>query len=207
VKNITTKSKYEDLYENAQKRFDRFLYWTDFGKGKQKVLDFGCGCGWLLNYLSQHFVNNQYFGIDTFKDDIKYANSKIKENNIIFLHYDSIDRLPFKDNFFDFIISNEVLEHVEDPEFYVSELSRVMKNNSYGFFSTPNNIFPFEFHYNLPLINLLPSSMFNRFEELYSYPYVKGLLKLKGIKIKENIINDRLRYFLPQKYIIQKRGG
>jgi len=207
MKNITTKSDYKELYEKAELRFNRFLKWYDFSKGNLKILDFGCGCGWLLNYLSEKFPNNEYHGFDTFQEDIEYAKSKKKHSNVKFYHYDGKSKLPFKDEYFDFIVSNEVLEHVDNPKDYVKELSRVMKDGANGFFSTPNRLFPFEFHYNLPLINFLPSSLFNRFVKLYTYPYVVGLLDDFDIEVQKNILsNNFIKYFIPQKYIVRKRG-
>ena len=34
-------------------------------------------------------------------------------------------KLPFKDKEFDFVIASHVLEHVEDPQFFIKELERV----------------------------------------------------------------------------------
>ena len=36
-------------------------------------------------------------------------------------------KLPFKDNEFDFVIASHVMEHVEDIEFFITELERVSK--------------------------------------------------------------------------------
>jgi SAM-dependent methyltransferase len=56
---------------------------------------------------------------------------------------DSIDvlgdgqQLPFKDNVFDTIISVDVLEHVPNPEMFISEMFRVIKPNGVVILSTP----------------------------------------------------------------------
>ena len=63
---------------------------------------------------------------------------------------------PFKDDSFDFVWSNAVLEHVGNrirQEFFVSELLRVAKKKVA--FTTPNRSFPFEVHTKLPLIHWL----------------------------------------------------
>jgi len=38
-----------------------------------------------------------------------------------------VERLPFKDNIFDFVIASHVLEHSSDPERFLSEIQRVAK--------------------------------------------------------------------------------
>jgi len=52
------------------------------------------------------------------------------------------DKLPFSDNMFDCIISDYVLEHVEKPEMFLSEVYRVLKPGGSYFFRTPN-----KYHY------------------------------------------------------------
>src|SRR3989344_1721611 len=60
------------------------------------------------------------YGIDV--DDYRlikkgYEFKKIKNN-----------KLPFKNKFFDVVISNQVIEHVNDPEKHVQEINRVLKD-------------------------------------------------------------------------------
>lgn len=47
------------------------------------------------------------------------------------------NKLPFKDKSFDFIIASHILEHMENPEIFISELMRVGKA---GYIETPNFI-------------------------------------------------------------------
>ncbi|GAB1358480.1 hypothetical protein MASR1M31_02580 [Porphyromonadaceae bacterium] len=57
------------------------------------------------------------------------------------------ENLPFKDKEFDYVICNHVLEHVEDPISFISELQRVAKR---GYIETPSfigeSLFPKESH-------------------------------------------------------------
>lgn len=63
-----------------------------------------------------------------------------------FIHADG-EALPFADKSFDYTICNQVLEHVENPEKFLSEQSRVSKR---GYIETPSLIgeylFPKESH-------------------------------------------------------------
>ena len=47
------------------------------------------------------------------------------------------NKLPFKDKSFDYIIASHILEHMENPEIFISELMRVGKA---GYIETPNFI-------------------------------------------------------------------
>lgn len=46
--------------------------------------------------------------------------------------------LPFEDNSFDLIFSSWVLEHIGDPEFYASEIQRILKPGGWFCALTPN---------------------------------------------------------------------
>ena len=62
------------------------------------------------------------------------------------LHFDLHD-IPLKDNSFDIIFCNHVLEHVEDDHQCMKELYRVMKKGGWGIFQVPiyfNNKITFE---------------------------------------------------------------
>lgn len=61
--------------------------------------------------------------------------------------YGIVEKLPFKDKTFDFIIASHVLEHIASPEKMISELQRVGKA---GYIETPDAFFetinPYRFH-------------------------------------------------------------
>ena len=71
----------------------------------QRVLDFGCRGGYLLS----GFSNISKFGVEVNETAVKEA-----KNNGIEIFKSSKD-LP--DNYFDLIISNNALEHCDNPFF------------------------------------------------------------------------------------------
>jgi len=85
-----------------------------------KILDIGCG--YTANPYATHLA-----------DTLDLRNF-YKEKNFILLQ-DEI--LPFKDKEFDFIISSHVLEHVTDPQFFISELERIGKE---GYIEVPTRL-------------------------------------------------------------------
>ncbi len=84
------------------------------------VLDIGCG------YSANEFATT----ICDTQDLSKFYEGK----NFIKLNDKS---LPFKDKQFDFVIASHVLEHVDDPKFFISELERVSKQ---GYIELPTKL-------------------------------------------------------------------
>ena len=49
--------------------------------------------------------------------------------------------MPFEDSIFDIVYASEVIEHLEDPKGFLSEISRVLKPRGKLLISTPNSAF------------------------------------------------------------------
>lgn len=60
------------------------------------------------------------------------------ESDVIETHYPEADiqRLPYEDNIFDYVISDQVLEHVENPFLAISESHRVLKKGGIAIHTT-----------------------------------------------------------------------
>lgn len=99
------------------------------------ILDFGCGDGALAYLLWKKGA--KVYGVDNSEIAIDYAiekHKKIKTNCYFLLaNYE----IPFKENYFDFVICTDVIEHVLEPFRLLSEIKRVMKKDGYAIISTP----------------------------------------------------------------------
>ncbi len=75
--------------------------------------------------------------VDKFIDSNYHRSGDVKVlKNQKFIHADG-ENLPFKDKEFDFVICNQVLEHVENPEKFLNEQARVSKG---GYIEVPSLI-------------------------------------------------------------------
>ena len=84
------------------------------------ILDIGCG-----------YSANKYANIIC---DVEDLSTVYKDKKFIKL----IDKkLPFKDKEFDFVIASHVMEHVEDVDFFISELQRIANK---GYIEVPTKL-------------------------------------------------------------------
>jgi SAM-dependent methyltransferase len=82
------------------------------------------------------------------------------------------ENLPYPDETFDVVLSNEVIEHVQDDRAAVAEMARVLKPGGRVLIFCPNRWYPVETHGvywrgryvfgNIPLVNYLPDPLRNR---------------------------------------------
>jgi len=64
--------------------------------------------------------------------------------------------LPFNDGSFDYVVSNQVLEHVRDKDRILDEIHRVLRPDGTFLVSFPNRLFPGNPHDLPPFFSLLP---------------------------------------------------
>ena len=99
----------------------------NFEKGTN-VLDFGCGCAGQLRYFFKNHPNSNYYGTDVDPSSIEWIN---KNYPLINCSVNSpSDPLDFIDKQFDLIYTVSTFSHfsVTDVDFWLSELSRVIKD-------------------------------------------------------------------------------
>ena len=89
-----------------------------------KILDVGCGKGYLVYEISKILKSKNVFGCDISKYAIKNSKKEIKKN--IFYH-DARKNFKFKDNHFDFVFSNTTLHNFKLKDCYNSlrEIERI----------------------------------------------------------------------------------
>ena len=102
------------------------------------VLDYGCGPGYLIDYLLREDVN--CYGIDVCREAIDVTNEKYKTNEKWHGAF-KIDGAPtpFDDNFFDVVTCIEVFEHLASEELLatIHEIRRILRPGGIAFFTAP----------------------------------------------------------------------
>lgn len=105
-------------------RFRRRLLEAVGPVGEGRVLDAGCGEGFVAAWLRKAHPRARIVGVDRCPEAIASAATRVP--GAAFREGD-VHRLPFAEGEFDVVVCTEVLEHVEDPSAVLSELRRVAR--------------------------------------------------------------------------------
>jgi ubiquinone/menaquinone biosynthesis C-methylase UbiE len=110
--------------------------------GGNRILDIGCGEGYLMRKLSGRY--KELYGLDISPSRLKEAEEKIKElypsetSKFKFIEGNADDPLPFPDDFFDATICIATIEHVYNIFSLVKEIYRILKPGGYVVTEVPN---------------------------------------------------------------------
>ncbi len=94
-----------------------------------RILDVGCGKGFLLYEFTQLLPNCEVVGVDISSYAITHAKDQIKG----FLQISGAENLPFDDGSFDLVYSINTLHNLLIPEMFsaLAEISRVSREKKY----------------------------------------------------------------------------
>lgn len=114
---------YDERYFDWQRKIGEFggkanlFKFEPYISGEEDILDFGCGGGYLLKNI---ITTGTKLGVE-----INPAAAQIAAQNGVEKVYSSIYEVP--DNAVDVVISNHVLEHVDNPVEIMMEIKRVLR--------------------------------------------------------------------------------
>ena len=169
---------------------------------RARVLDLGCDNGQLVKQRINCYVGSRFiWGIDI---DRKALSKAAKRGIKTFCLNLNGARLPFKDNFFDVIQANQIIEHLWDTDTFIAEIYRLLKPRGYVLISTENlsswhNLFSLFFGFQAPSQDISslyrPSNPFSLCHER-SRPWVahqrvftilglSKLMELYGFKVEQ----------------------
>ncbi|HZD11650.1 MAG TPA: class I SAM-dependent methyltransferase [Candidatus Binatia bacterium] len=148
-----------------------------------RILDNGCGLGTYLAALSP--FSDSRFGLEVEADRARQA-AEVASGVVVGVG----EMLPFPTATFDFVFSNEVIEHVVDDRRYAIEMVRVARPGGRILIFCPNRWYPVEQHGifwrgeykfgNIPLVNYLPRALRNRLAphvRTYTAPDIRRLFR------------------------------
>ena len=166
----------------------------DFPKTSH-ILDLGCGDG----YFSNIFFSSKDLKVDAGMDvSLRYV-LKAKRNTKDSHSYKSFQVasatiLPYKEQFFDIVFSNCVIEHIPNFQTVFSEIQRVLKKNGKLIFTVPSPQFGqysyiFQFFEKIGWHNLstfYKSSLNKRLchYNIHDLPQWESFLNKSGLKVK-----------------------
>jgi len=103
---------------------------------KVKILDIGCGGGLLSEPMSR--LGAEVFGIDASEKNINIAKLHAKKNNLN-INYSCTSPEKFNTKIkFDVILNMEIIEHVENIDFFLKSCAKLLKKNGIMFVATLN---------------------------------------------------------------------
>ena len=101
-----------------------------------KILDIGCGGGLLSEPLSR--LGAAVTGIDASDRNIKIAKMHLKKSKLDIDYYcSSPDKFVAKEKF-DVVLNMEIVEHVDNVDFFLLKSSELLKKNGLMFIATLN---------------------------------------------------------------------
>lgn len=163
-----------------ERRLQMIARWTTLNNAM--ILVDGCGVGM---YASQ-FRRRYSATVEAF--DIEADRVIIAQEDTPHAIVAAAEQIPYPSNFFDAVLSHEVLEHVLDDRLAVQEMVRVLKPGGRIVIFVPNRWYPFETHGhywrgeyrfgNTPLINYLPDGLRNKLAPHVRAYTKRGLQKL-----------------------------
>lgn len=123
------------------------------------LLDVGAGQGGAV-LEALHRGANAY-GVEPGEEFSELSRRRLKEAGFSAdrIYQTGGETLPFPDEHFDYAISLQVLEHVEDPRSILEEMYRVLKPGGKALINCENYLAFREQHYRIPWFPLLPKSL------------------------------------------------
>jgi SAM-dependent methyltransferase len=96
------------------------------------ILDFGCGCGRIINWFYDLYQDCKFYGTDIDEEAITWCQENLSDK-CNFSVNEAMPPLPYPNQFFDLIYSISIFTHLpEEMQFaWLKELKRVCKKGAY----------------------------------------------------------------------------
>lgn len=140
-KNFSRSAPDYDKHAWLQKSMADKLFFLVKELQPKRVLDVGCGTGYLTHRLAEHFFPAEVIGIDIAPGMIEVAKRRKHRGNLVFREEDG-EKISFEQCFFDLIVSNASLQWMDAAKVFES-VRKMLKTNGCFVFTTfgPQTLF------------------------------------------------------------------
>lgn len=114
------------------KTFERELDFIEKFKKCGRILDIGCAAGFALN--SARDRGWEVYGVEISKTMVEYAKRELD----IDVFNGTFEESNFPDGYFDLIITYSTLEHTLDPQAFLKEANRILRNDGLIVIAVPD---------------------------------------------------------------------
>jgi len=144
---------------------------------ESKILDLGCGMGHCSLKLSKL---GKVFGVDYSRKAIETAKKHVNAE----FKVAKAEHLPFKNEFFDFIVAKDLIEHVPNDLKVLKEIERVAKRNAKVIIYAPFDLNKFSYSTEFIVKKIFDYSLDPEVGHLrrYTPESLSRLLKKSGLK-------------------------
>jgi ubiquinone/menaquinone biosynthesis C-methylase UbiE len=115
-----------------QRLFKAYVVARDYVHGD--ILEIGCGEGRGVGTLLERAKS--FTAVDKISEVIQDLKKKFPTGQFISMNLPPLDGLP--DNTYDYVVSFQVIEHIENDALYLKEINRVLKPGGTAMITTPN---------------------------------------------------------------------
>jgi demethylmenaquinone methyltransferase/2-methoxy-6-polyprenyl-1,4-benzoquinol methylase len=160
-------------------------------KTGSSFLDVGCGTGILLEQLAKLNKDLELSGLDLSEEMLSVARQKLEKYFNVNLRLGSVAKLPFKDNYFDYVTCVHSFHHHPDSLKSLKEMKRVLKPGGKLLLADVSLDGPFR-----SLFQVFEQRLFPKREsdiQRYTKAKMKELFENAGFK---NIKQDYFIYFV-----------
>lgn len=181
------KNKVSSFFDEFSKTYDKFAFGQSLGtnylskietefilknfsiKKRDKVLDIGMGTGRNTKLLLNNGATVE--GIDISKGMMDEAKKKLKGKTVNFTVADAGEKIPFKNNTFDYVLCMRVLKYIPTWKKTIKEVSIVLKKDGVFILEIAN-------FYSVAYFGLKNANYF-----LFKFKDVEKVLEKEGFKI------------------------
>src|SRR5690606_38472411 len=106
---------------------------------EHNIIDVGCGDGGFISFCAKRGAEVTI--VDINQESLSRVEQRLKESNAKAVHayVSNANPLPLPNEIYDRVISTEVIEHVDNPQAFMSEIARIGKPGALYLLSVPDS--------------------------------------------------------------------